>query len=296
MPDLRFFVLRLPIMSVRPKRQKLSEQEISDIFHESSDFSNFKDESDESESEISDESSSDDAMATSSDWSSSGKERAPFNFSCESGVKFTVTNKNNPLEFFKQFWDDAIFDYLVSQTNNFAKQFIDENLLTVPKNSCTLTWFDTSVNEIKAFVGLLILQIVNSKSQNSMYFSNRESISTPFLPKIMSGRRFNLILKFLPLADNSQITPDSPQRKLAKIKLFIDLLLPKFRKNFIPYKQICIDESLLGWKGMLCWVQYMPSKRKKFGIKFYVLCDSKTGYVWNFFYLYRERYRIQPFL
>ena len=120
-------------MSVRPKRQKLSEQEISDIFDEASDFSDFEDKSDESKSESSDESSSNDAMATSSDWLSSGKERAPFNFSSESGMKFTVTNKDNPLEFFEQFWDNAIFDYLVSQTNKFAKQFIDENLLTVPK-------------------------------------------------------------------------------------------------------------------------------------------------------------------
>ena len=185
MPDLSFFViLRLPIMSVRPKRQKLSEEEISDIFDESSDFSDFEDESDESESERSDELSSDDAMATFSDWSLSGKERVPFNFSGESSVKFTVTNKDNSLEFFEQFWDDAIFDYLVSQANNFAKQFIDENLLIVPKNSRALTWFDTSVNEIKVFVGLLILQSVNSKSQNSMYFSERESISTPFFPKI----------------------------------------------------------------------------------------------------------------
>ena len=147
-------------MNVRPKRQKLSEQEISDIFDESSDFSDFKDESDESESESSEESSSDDAMATSSDWSSSGKERAHFNFSGENGVKFTVTgtNKDNPLEFFEQFWDDTIFDYVVSQTNDFGKQFIDENLLTVPKNSRALKWFDTSVNEMKVFVGLLILQ------------------------------------------------------------------------------------------------------------------------------------------
>ena len=114
----------------------------------------------------------------------------------ESGVKFTVTNKDNPLEFFEQFWDDAIFDYLVSQTNNFAKQFIDENLLTVPKNSHALKWFDTSINEMKVFVGLLILQSVNSKSQNSMYFSERESISTPFFPKIMSGRRFDFIQNF----------------------------------------------------------------------------------------------------
>ena len=164
MPDVSFFViLRLPIMSVQPKRQKLSEQEISDIFHESSDFCDFEDKSDESKSESSDKSSSDDAMATSSDWSSSGKKRAPFNFSGESGVKFTVTNKDNPLEFFEQFWDDAIFDYLVSQTYNFAKQFIDKNLLTVPKNSHALKWFDTSVNEMKVFVGLLILQSVKFK-------------------------------------------------------------------------------------------------------------------------------------
>ena len=101
-------------MSVQPKRKKLSEQEISDIFDEPSDFSDFENESDESESESSDESSSDDEMVTSSDWSSSGKERAPFNFSSEGGMKFTVRNKDNPLEFFEQFWDDAIFDYLVS--------------------------------------------------------------------------------------------------------------------------------------------------------------------------------------
>ena len=166
--------------------------------------------------------------------------------------------------------------------------------MTVPKNSCTLKWFDTSVNEMKVFVGL-ILQSVNSKSQNSMYFSTRESISTPFFPKIMSGCCFDLIQKFLHLTDNSQITPDRPQQKLAKIKPFIDLLLPIFRENFIPYKQICIDESLLGWKEMLCWVQYIPSKRQRFGTKFYVLCDSKTGYLWSFFIYTRKDTKYSPF-
>ena len=122
-------------------------------------------------------------MTTSSNWLSNGKERAPFNFSSESGMKFTVTNKDNPLEFFEQFWDDVISDYLVSQTNNFAKQFIDENLLTVSKNSCALKCLDISVNEIKIFVALFILQSVNQKPQNSMYFSKKESISTSFFPK-----------------------------------------------------------------------------------------------------------------
>ena len=29
-------------------------------------------------------------------------------------------------------------------------------------------------------------------------------------------------------------------------------------------------------------MQYIPTKRKRFGIKFYELCESDTGYVWNF--------------
>lgn len=43
-----------------------------------------------------------------------------------------------------------------------------------------------------------------------------------------------------------------------------------------------VDESLLLWKGRLGWKQYIPKKRSRFGIKTYELCDSATGYLWNF--------------
>ena len=93
-----------------------------------------------------------------------------------------------------------------------------------------------------------------------MYFSSRESIGSPFFRKIMSGRRFDLLHKFLHLVNNDTIT-DGPGRK-TKTKPFIDPILKKFRKNYIPNQKISIDESLLGWKGNLSWVQYIPAKRK----------------------------------
>lgn len=34
------------------------------------------------------------------------------------------------------------------------------------------------------------------------------------------------------------------------------------------------------YKGRLGWIQYIPLKRARFGIKLYMLCESKTGYVW----------------
>ncbi|KAJ8364921.1 hypothetical protein SKAU_G00137520 [Synaphobranchus kaupii] len=42
---------------------------------------------------------------------------------------------------------------------------------------------------------------------------------------------------------------------------------------------LCVDESLMLWKGRLGFRQYIPSKRHRFGIKFFVLCDVVTGYV-----------------
>ena len=54
-------------------------------------------------------------------------------------------------------------------------------------------------------------------------------------------------------------------------------------KNCIPNKKISINESLLGWKGNLFWVQYIPAKRKRFGTKFFELRESSIGYIWNFF-------------
>ena len=42
-----------------------------------------------------------------------------------------------------------------------------------------------------------------------------------------------------------------------------------------------IDESLILFKGRLKFKQYIPSKRHRFGIKMYVLCDCETGIVLN---------------
>ena len=102
-----------------------------------------------------------------------------------------------------------------------------------------------------------------------MYFSSRKTVVSPFFRKVMSGRRFDLLQKFLRLVDDDTIS-DGPGRKIAKIKPFIDLIFKKFMKNYIQNKKISIDESPLGWKGNLSWVQYYtPAKRKRFGMKFF---------------------------
>ncbi|KAJ8369425.1 hypothetical protein SKAU_G00094530 [Synaphobranchus kaupii] len=66
---------------------------------------------------------------------------------------------------------------------------------------------------------------------------------------------------------------------LNKIRNVFNALTSAFKWSFIPYKDLCVDESLMLWKGRLGFRQYIPSKRHRFGIKFFVLCDVVMGYV-----------------
>ena len=99
----------------------------------------------------------------------------------------------------------------------------------------------------------------------------------------MSYRRFCKVKQYLHFSNNEDYDKDThPCPKLNKIWNFYLKIVDKFRNMYTPDKYIAIDESLMLYKGRLGWVQYIPLKRARFGIKFYMLCESKTGYVWSF--------------
>ncbi|CAH2019884.1 unnamed protein product [Acanthoscelides obtectus] len=166
--------------------------------------------------------------------------------------------------------------------SRYANQFIIKNYENIRPRSRVRAWTQTDANEIKTFLGLLLLQSVCVKPSYEMYFSKRESIETPFFSKVMTERKFALICKFLHFSNNNEIDENTSQRKLFKIKPVLDHLQKRFMEVYIPEQNISIDESLLGWKGRLTWKQYIPSKRKRFGIKLFILAESSTGYTYNF--------------
>ena len=86
------------------------------------------------------------------------------------------------------------------------------------------------------------------------------------------------MLRFLHFADNRT----EEQGKLRKIEPIVENLREKFEKAVIPWKNLCIDESLMVWKGRLSFKQYIPSKRHRFGVKLFMLCDCDTKFVLSF--------------
>jgi len=47
----------------------------------------------------------------------------------------------------------------------------------------------------------------------------------------------------------------------------------------VPFENLVIDESLLLWKGRLSFKQFIRTKRHRFGIKFFILCDVETDLI-----------------
>jgi len=69
--------------------------------------------------------------------------------------------------------------------------------------------------------------------------------------------------------------------RLHKIREICDMLRGSFRNALYLFQDLCIGESLLLYKGR-SFKQYIPSKRNRFGIKSFVLCDKEFGFVQDF--------------
>lgn len=111
------------------------------------------------------------------------------------------------------------------------------------------------------------------------YWSTSPLLLTPIFGKTMSQDRYLIILRLLHFCDNQNQVQGN---RLFKIDTIVESLRMKFRSVFKPYQKVCVDESIVECKGRLKFKQYIPSKRHRFRIKLFVLCDCKTGYVLDY--------------
>ena len=68
--------------------------------------------------------------------------------------------------------------------------------------------------------------------------------------------------------------------RLHKIRPVLDKIVHNFQSHYTPQQNLSVDESMVGFKGRLSWIQYMP-KPKKWCIKIWTLADGANGYVSN---------------
>ncbi|GFV83483.1 probable RNA-directed DNA polymerase from transposon BS [Trichonephila clavipes] len=209
-----------------------------------------------------------------------------FPFTGNPGIKVCVGDSGDPFEYFNLFLDDEMFSFIVEETNRYAESFFENAELT--PGSRAVKWKNTNKEEMKRFIARLLLQGVVQKPVEQWFWSKRPSLSTPFFGKVMGELRFGLLMKFLHFVNIESSSDLDHNTKLKKIREFHNLIVHKFKSVYVPKPDISVDESLIAYKGRLSWKQYIPQKRARFGIKLFQLCESESGYIWNYIWNWRN--------
>jgi len=131
------------------------------------------------------------------------------------------------------------------------------------------------------FIALALQMGHDLKDTLHDYWSRLRQLYSPFYGETMTRDRFLHILRFLHFADNSQ-RPDKREEcdRLWKLRTVFDKLKDSYAKFYNPSEHLAVDEVIVSFKGRVIFRQYIPKKRKRFGIKIYKLCDE-SGYTYD---------------
>ena len=198
------------------------------------------------------------------------------------GCTCDMTNKA-PIDFFQLFFTDRILESIVEQTNLFAQQYMEGHELS--RRSRVQQWVRSvhDLAELKRFLALIIIMGLISFPSIEDCWVTSWPFATFTFSSIMSRDRFSLLLRFLHLNDSTKYIPKGQPGydPLYKLRPLVDPLIANFKAAFNLGREIAVDEGMIGFKGRLWFLQYMPKKPTKWGMKAFVLSDSVTGYTYN---------------
>lgn len=200
-------------------------------------------------------------------------------FVAKPGINASVLDRLGPnptkLNVFQEVFDNNFWELFATETNRYAQQVIEsEDTKKIDEE-----WWPVTVDELKAYMALSIIMTQVKKPCVQMNWSTRKIIHTPIFVETIPFRRFLAITRFIHFTNND--TADEKDM-LNKVRSVDEYLNDKFRDMYTPEENVAIDESLMKFKGRLGCVVFCPKKRARYGVKFYKLCESKSGYCCGF--------------
>lgn len=187
---------------------------------------------------------------------------------------FEFPHQCKEIEYFNKIFSDEILQLIVDQTNLYASQGPE------PAKS----WTDTSVEEIKALIGVIIMMGIHSLPHLANYWSSDPFLTVPGIAQVMSSKRYKKIIENIHLNDNNTAVQKGQPGydKLHKVRPLIEKLNESFTSAYKHSSFLAVDESMIPFKGRSSIKQYMPLKPIKRGYKVWCLADSLTGYIQKF--------------
>lgn len=199
------------------------------------------------------------------------------------GKSLPAVALTNPGSLFELLFTPDLLNTIVLETNRYAsvkRLQLDQNRdrkahQPLRRSSTTPIWehgSELTVSELKLFLGIVFAMGVKRLPEIRDHWSTDEVLADPYISSKISRNRFEEILRYLHVADNS--TTLKSKDKLAKVRPMITALNTSFRAVYNPTDEVSIDEGMTPFKGRTTIKQYMKAKPVKWGFRSWNLCDS----------------------
>ncbi|KAG5900222.1 hypothetical protein JTB14_008104 [Gonioctena quinquepunctata] len=183
-------------------------------------------------------------------------------------------------EYQRYSWEEVYFAECTTPSDVFVKLLgkavqnitFQTNLYATQRNQRVIV----TEKDILSFIGIIFFMGYHILPNVESHWSTAEDLKVELVAKTMSRNRFQSILSNLHLNDNS-IIPNNNTDKLYKVRPLINSLNSTFM-NYVGEQEMCVDESIIKFKGRSSIKQYNPKKPIKRGYKFWILSDM-TGFV-----------------
>jgi hypothetical protein len=186
-----------------------------------------------------------------------------------SSLKVANSTVNSPMKAWGYLFTDPFLHKIVSYTNDYGNENYHR-------------WVDIDVSDLKDFLAIIFIAGVQKRKDNTQHWwSNDPYFEFPLAKKIMSGKKFHMMLRYLHVCDlHHQPSIASPTYSpLYKVQEFMDYLTHRAKMAFEAGPSLSLDETLVRTFGRIKFKVRIISKAARYGIKIYVLADAETSYV-----------------
>jgi len=137
-----------------------------------------------------------------------------------------LSEEKRSVHVFNMFVETNFCLHLVAQINKYTVSSTAQNDSGYSNSGTESKWFDTTIDEIKAFISLCIIQSCFMNDNLQVYWCTQKSTQTPLFPSVMSFKQYKLQHEFLHFIDNAELDVSD---RLAKVRHPTDYFNNKFQ-------------------------------------------------------------------
>ena len=171
-----------------------------------------------------------------------------------------------PTTLFELFFDDELVDFIVTNTNNYARHDKGDHSFT------------TNADEIRTFLAILLISGYNTLPRRTMYWEANPDSHNEAVAASMSRNRFDELMRFLHVSDNANLNSAD---RFTKVRPLYTMLNERCLRFYPFTQQLSIDESMVPYFGRHPSKQFLRLKPVRFGYKLWTL-STNLGYVIQF--------------